>query len=74
VPSMVLVPLLAFPSYGVKKSSPSKKVLLIGLWILVAPPILLVPRFFDSYTTFVRYGYVPLHVQSMLLLLSFIGS
>eukprot|EP00980_Cylindrotheca_fusiformis_P017894 scaffold5682_cov140-Cylindrotheca_fusiformis.AAC.5 len=68
VPALVLIPLLAFPGYPMTKGSMAK-MLLIGLWILAAPPVLLVPRFFDSYTTFVRYGYIPLHVQLMLLLL-----
>lgn len=73
IPALVLVPLFAFPNYAATKSGMARKVFLVGLWIATAPPILLVPRLFDSYTTFVRYGYFPLHMQLMILLVSWIS-
>ena len=83
VPSMIFVPFIAFPDYGTsttttttttaRRNEPSSSLLLILIiiaWFLTLPPILLVPRIFTTYTTFIRYAYIPLHVQWLILILS----
>ncbi|CAJ1942530.1 unnamed protein product [Cylindrotheca closterium] len=67
IPGMVLVPLLAFPDYS--QLTTAKRLVLMGLWMLTAPPILMVPRFFPHYTIFIRFAYVPMHIQLLLLIL-----
>jgi GPI-anchor transamidase subunit GAA1 len=63
--------LLAFPKHS--GSIQNKK---WATWIgvaavlMTAPPVLLVPRVFSSYTTYIRLVYIPLHVQLVLLVLS----
>ena len=69
VPSMLLVPLIAFPNYG-EKMGKFFLMLLCVTWFVTLPPILLVPRILDTYTTFLRYAYIPLHVQVLLLIIS----
>ena len=68
MPSVLWTPLLAFPCYG-KDSKEGKVLTWLGpmLVFLTAPPVLLVPRIFASYTTFVQFAYVPLHLQLFLL-------
>lgn len=69
VPSMLLVPLIAFPNYGGKMGKFFLMFLCVT-WFVTLPPILLVPRILDTYTTFLRYAYIPLHVQVLLLIIS----
>jgi glycosylphosphatidylinositol transamidase len=71
LPSMLWTPLLAFPNYGSDVRG-SKWLTWLGVVLLfvTAPPILLVPRIFDSYTTYVQFAYVPLHVQLLLLVMT----
>lgn len=70
VPSALLTPLLAFPFYGGEKDHKWWTWLAVILVFVTAPPVLLVPRIFDRYTTFVRFAYVPLHVQLLLLVVT----
>lgn len=68
VPSLLWTPLLAFPNYS-KASTRTVVNKLLGLVLLVvtAPPILLLPRVFGSYTAFLQFAYIPLHIQLLLL-------
>jgi glycosylphosphatidylinositol transamidase len=72
-PSALLwTPLLAFPNYGgspVETKSLPRRICLLAVLLCTAPP-LLVPRVFASYTTFMRFAYVPLHVQLFALVLT----
>lgn len=74
IPALVLVPLLAFVDYSSSSSSvvfkTITKVMLLALWVLSSPPLLMVPRFFPTYTIFVKCAYVPVHLQLLLLLIS----
>ena len=68
IPSLLWTPLLAFPNYSTL--SKVGKLGCVVLFMVTAPPILLVPRILDSYTAFVRYAYIPLHIQMLLLVLT----
>jgi glycosylphosphatidylinositol transamidase len=72
LPSLLWTPLLAFPNYGSDAKGGKLLMTMAGvvLLLLTAPPVLLVPRIFSSYTTFVQFAYVPLHVQLLLLVMT----
>ena len=89
LPSVVWTPLLAFPDYlslkrqtinsdpGGSRGRPRRLVTiacLCLLGVLTAPPVYLVPRVFSSFTAFVRYVYIPLHVLFVLLITSVVVS
>ena len=71
---LMWTPLLAFPNYY----SPFARRPLHLLWLVLVlfpllivtlPPILMVPRMFADYTVFVKFVYVPFHIQFFLLAL-----
>ncbi len=68
VPSVLWTPILAFPNFG--NRSIFGKLLDLFLLAATAPPLLLVPHVFETYTTFVQFAYIPLHVQMLLLVLT----
>ena len=70
LPSMLWMALLAFPKFGGDATKGGGKWLGVVLLFLTAPPVLLVPRIFANYTTFVRFAYVPLHMQFFLLVMT----
>jgi len=76
LPSLLMTPLLAFCRYSHFRSTRwgliLKGFLGIGMVILTAPPILLVPRIFTTYTPFVQFAYIPIHLQLVLLMTSVI--
>ena len=77
--SLFWTPLIAFPSTAPKKGPTPTKDMVLG-WILLAtslalvvatfPGTFLVPHVFAEYTTYVQYGYIPLHLLWMSLELS----
>lgn len=88
LPSVLWTPLLAFPDYvslatkNKKGSSDSTSPLfrhimisvLCLLVVITAPPCYLVPELVSSYTPFVMYAYVPIHVLFFLLVTSVLVS
>mmetsp|Transcript_29342 Transcript_29342/g.68942 ORF Transcript_29342/g.68942 Transcript_29342/m.68942 type:complete len:705 (+) Transcript_29342:116-2230(+) len=79
LPSIIWSPILAFPDYAsLKKSDGSKGVVrkyvvvptLMLLVLVTAPPVFLVPNVFPTYTAFVKFVYVPIHVTFFLLVTS----
>jgi GPI-anchor transamidase subunit GAA1 len=63
--------LLAFPKYsGSIQNKQWATWIGVAAVLMAAPPVLLVPRVFSSYTTYMRLVYIPLHVQLVLLVLS----
>ena len=68
VPSLLFTPLLAFMRYSQLPTWAGVVGLMMMMVMTVtAPPILLVPRVFASYTPFVKYAYLPIHLQLLLL-------
>lgn len=65
LPSMLFVPLFAFARYS--QMSTMTKLLALVVVLVIAPPVLLVPRIFNTFTTFVQFGYAPLHLELLLL-------
>ena len=89
LPSVVWTPLFAFPDYPSLKEHATNgdtrrgrggirwTVTIAGLCLLgvvTASPVYLVPGVFSSYTPFVRYVHVPLHVLFVLLITSVVVS
>ncbi|VEU40502.1 unnamed protein product [Pseudo-nitzschia multistriata] len=83
LPSVLWSAILAFPDYASMKKSVigrtsfQKHVVIPVLGLLVfatAPPVLLVPRLFPTYTVFVKFAYVPIHVLFSLLMTSVLVS
>ena len=82
LPSMLWSPLLAFPDYAaMKKGGIASRVnkfvvipILSLLALVTAHPLFMVPVVFSTYTTFVQFVYVPLHVLFFLLVTSIIVS
>jgi len=83
LPSILWSPILAFLDYASMKNSVrgnnivKKYVVIPTLSMLVfvtAPPVSLIPNIFSTYTTFVRFAYVPIHTLFFLLVTSIIVS
>jgi glycosylphosphatidylinositol transamidase len=70
LPSMLFTPLLAFFKYS--QLSTMGGIFGLMMVVVTAPPLLLVPRAFATYTPFVKYAYLPLHLQLLLLVTFFI--
>jgi glycosylphosphatidylinositol transamidase len=75
-PSLLWTAVFAFPDYaemlkknGTRRSTFQQLMLLVVL-VCTAAPVLLVPRIFSSYTPFVRFAYMPLHLHLFLLVLT----
>lgn len=73
LPSLLWTPLFAFPGYA-SGTGASRKVVLVVLVLVTAPPTLLVPGVFSTYTAFVRFVYMPIHALFFLLATSVIAS
>ena len=76
-PSLLWTPIFAFPDYAelLKKSRNNMKsnlqeLILLVVLVSTAAPVLLVPQIFSSYTPFVRFAYIPLHLHLFLLVLT----
>ena len=67
-PSALLwTPLIAFFNWSTR----NKWLTRLGvIFVISTAPPLLVPRIFATYTTYIRYAYVPLHVQFAMLLMT----
>mmetsp|Transcript_6505 Transcript_6505/g.7523 ORF Transcript_6505/g.7523 Transcript_6505/m.7523 type:complete len:752 (+) Transcript_6505:28-2283(+) len=81
LPSLLWSPLLAFWDYSSMKKSIGNIFVnyvvlpILGLLVLVtAPPFFLVPHIFSTYTTFVQFAYLPLHMLFFLLVTSIMVS
>jgi GPI-anchor transamidase subunit GAA1 len=68
VPSLLFTPLLSFMRYSQLPTWAGVVGLMMMMVVTVTvPPILLVPRVFAFYTPFVKYAYLPIHLQLLLL-------
>jgi hypothetical protein len=67
--ALVWTPLLAFPTYNYRPQDVDRKVgpieffSAIGIFVITAPFTCLVPDIFPTYTPYVRYIYIPLHMM-----------
>lgn len=76
--ALVWTPLIAFSSYQQESSKKAFRVLSALFWLAVLvttwPCTFLVPNVFPTFSVYVRYGYLPLHLIVTLLQLSRISS
>jgi len=73
--ALLFTPLIAFPSFNSRNDDGkiqglASTILRWGVFFSTCPFALLVPRIFPTYTHYVQYGYLPLHLLASVLWLS----